>query len=156
MSCRTVLYHTILYRPVSYRILPYRIISYLIVSYRIISYRIVSYRILPYRIVSYCIVLYCIVSYRIVSYRIISIISCAFLAYKYIRELLKTKAMAPLESYERDTKHPTRARTCLEFSPNSDAYMECFVEHMTFLVWHPAGSCKMGSDQMAVVTPQLR
>jgi len=64
--------------------------------------------------------------------------------------------MAPLAPYEQDIKHPTRARACAGFSPQSDDYMECMLEHMTFIAWHPASTCKMGSDEMAVVTPQLR
>jgi len=64
--------------------------------------------------------------------------------------------MAPLAPHEQDIKHPTRARACAEFSPQSDDYIECIVELLTMVVWHPAGSCKMGSDEMAVVTPQLR
>jgi len=63
--------------------------------------------------------------------------------------------MAPLESYERDIKHPTRARTCAEFSTHSDDYMECMLEHLT-VVMHPAGTCRMGSDEMAVIDSQLR
>ena len=64
--------------------------------------------------------------------------------------------MEPLAPYERNVKHPTRNPACREFSPLSEEYIRCIVEYHTFLIWHPAGSCKMGTDEMAVVDPQLR
>jgi choline dehydrogenase len=38
----------------------------------------------------------------------------------------------------------------------SDADIEAFVRRTASTTWHPAGTCKMGKDEMAVVDPQLR
>jgi choline dehydrogenase len=38
----------------------------------------------------------------------------------------------------------------------SDAEIECFVRRTASTTWHPAGTCKMGVDEMAVVDPCLR
>jgi choline dehydrogenase len=40
----------------------------------------------------------------------------------------------------------------------SDKYWECYTRHMTYTVYHPVGSCKMGpdSDPEAVVDPRLK
>jgi choline dehydrogenase len=37
-----------------------------------------------------------------------------------------------------------------------DADLEAFIRHTASTTWHPAGTCKMGHDKMAVVDPQLR
>jgi choline dehydrogenase len=38
----------------------------------------------------------------------------------------------------------------------SDADLECFVRRTASTTWHPAGTCKMGNDEAAVVDSSLR
>lgn len=48
---------------------------------------------------------------------------------------------------------------CLQFEEfQSDEYWRCVVHHLAYTVYHPAGTCKMGSkdDTSAVVDPKLR
>lgn len=41
-------------------------------------------------------------------------------------------------------------------SARSDVELESFVRRTASTTWHPAGTCKMGNDDMAVVDPRLR
>ncbi|HEY9623947.1 MAG TPA: GMC family oxidoreductase N-terminal domain-containing protein [Crinalium sp.] len=47
-----------------------------------------------------------------------------------------------------------------EFAPGadvtSDAALQAYVRQVADTDWHPAGTCKMGTDSLAVVDPQLR
>ena len=43
-----------------------------------------------------------------------------------------------------------------EIFPGPDADIDSFIRGNTSTLWHPAGTCKMGRDAMAVVDPQLR
>ncbi|MCF0040600.1 GMC family oxidoreductase [Dyadobacter fanqingshengii] len=43
-----------------------------------------------------------------------------------------------------------------EMVPGADADIEAFVRSQATTIWHPAGTCKMGTDAMAVVDPELR
>ncbi|KAL0266694.1 UNVERIFIED_CONTAM: hypothetical protein PYX00_009167 [Menopon gallinae] len=47
---------------------------------------------------------------------------------------------------------------CKNHVYDSDKYWECYSRHMTFTLYHPAGTCKMGpdNDPTAVVDPRLR
>ncbi len=38
----------------------------------------------------------------------------------------------------------------------SDAPLEAYIRDTCSTVWHPVGTCKMGTDPMAVVDPELR
>ncbi|MBL1176782.1 GMC family oxidoreductase [Pantanalinema sp. GBBB05] len=38
----------------------------------------------------------------------------------------------------------------------SDEALEAYIRHTCSTVWHPVGTCKMGTDPMAVVDPELR
>ena len=51
-----------------------------------------------------------------------------------------------------------RLSFCRQHEFRSDAYWECFARHLATTVYHPSGTCKMGSvdDKTAVVDPQLR
>ena len=41
---------------------------------------------------------------------------------------------------------------------NTDAYWECVIRHMTWTVYHPTSTCRMGpeADKTSVVDAQLR
>lgn len=43
-----------------------------------------------------------------------------------------------------------------EMVPGEDADIEAFVRSQSTTIWHPAGTCKMGADAMAVVDAELR
>lgn len=43
-----------------------------------------------------------------------------------------------------------------EMVPGKNTDLESFVRGQSTTLWHPAGTCKMGRDAMAVVDPQLR
>ncbi|XP_069696376.1 glucose dehydrogenase [FAD, quinone]-like [Periplaneta americana] len=47
---------------------------------------------------------------------------------------------------------------CRDYEFNSDSYWECIIRQMTFTMFHPSGTCKMGpeSDEEAVVDTTLR
>jgi choline dehydrogenase len=44
----------------------------------------------------------------------------------------------------------------VEILPGPGADLEGFIRSQSSTLWHPAGTCKMGQDAMAVVDPQLR
>jgi choline dehydrogenase-like flavoprotein len=51
---------------------------------------------------------------------------------------------------------PFRGRGLYGIPPASDADLERMLRERSDTVYHPVGTCKMGSDEMAVVDPQLR
>ncbi len=63
-------------------------------------------------------------------------------AVRIIRELAKTSAM----SAEYET----------EIVPGPDADLDAYIRGGATTIWHPAGTCAIGSDENAVVDPQLR
>ncbi|MDQ4075798.1 MAG: GMC family oxidoreductase N-terminal domain-containing protein [Chloroflexota bacterium] len=63
-------------------------------------------------------------------------------ALKLIREIATTKAFSDL--YEG------------ELAPGTDGDDEAYIRTGTSTLWHPAGTCKMGNDDMAVVDSQLK
>ena len=73
---------------------------------------------------------------------------------RFAEKLLTTSAMQSLNV----TLHPTAFPPCAHQPANSDAYWLCYVDHLTFTLYHPVGTCKMGppTDPQAVVDPQLR
>lgn len=81
-----------------------------------------------------------------------------FAGLKHLRELTQTKAMKEAGAYFLDSKYPTRRRIAEDKDPDSDDFLNTLMEHMASVIWHPAGSCKMGAigDNSAVVDPQLR
>ena len=63
-------------------------------------------------------------------------------AVRIIRELAQTKAMS--EGY------------AAEIAPGPDADLGEYIRTQSTTIWHPVGTCKMGSDEQAVVDAQLR
>ena len=56
-------------------------------------------------------------------------------------------------------RYPTKSGIVpAEVDPASDEYIEEWIKRTVGLIWHPAGSCKMGQvgDPSTVVDPQLR
>lgn len=47
---------------------------------------------------------------------------------------------------------------CKGYAWGSDEYIVCLIQHYTFTIYHPVGTCKMGpkTDRKAVVDPRLR
>ena len=67
--------------------------------------------------------------------------------------------MKELGAYLIDQQYPSRASVVpAGTDPTSDEYIEEKIKRTATLIWHPAGSCKMGSagDPLTVVDPQLR
>jgi choline dehydrogenase len=63
-------------------------------------------------------------------------------AVKLVRELTATKAFAEVNGGE--------------VVPGEAADLEGFIRAQASTIWHPAGTCKIGRDALAVVDPQLR
>ncbi len=63
-------------------------------------------------------------------------------AVKLVRELTATKAFAQANGGE--------------IVPGEGADLEGFIRAQASTIWHPAGTCKIGRDALAVVDPQLR
>jgi choline dehydrogenase len=63
-------------------------------------------------------------------------------AVKLVRELAATKAFAEVNGGE--------------MVPGVAADLEGFIRAQASTIWHPAGTCKIGRDALAVVDPQLR
>ena len=62
------------------------------------------------------------------------------------REIVRSKAMEPFRGDE----------FCPGINAASDSELIEYVRANLETLYHPAGTCKMGSDNMAVVDPQLR
>jgi len=58
-------------------------------------------------------------------------------------------AAAPFDAYRGNEIHPGNAT-------RSDAEIEAFIRRKAETVYHPVGTCRMGSDASAVVDPELR
>jgi len=63
-------------------------------------------------------------------------------AVKLVRELTATKAFAEVNGGE--------------MVPGQATDLEGFIRAQASTIWHPAGTCKIGRDALAVVDPQLR
>jgi choline dehydrogenase-like flavoprotein len=67
--------------------------------------------------------------------------------------------MSKSETFQKNHLYPILDDfSCGKHEPFSDDYIECFLRHWSFTIYHPVGTCKMGpiSDPMAVVDAQLR
>lgn len=66
--------------------------------------------------------------------------------------------MRSVGAYFLDSRYPTRSRFGEEVLPDTDEYLQNWMENMSVVIWHPASSCKMGppNDPDSVVDPQLR
>lgn len=73
---------------------------------------------------------------------------------KTARKMTQTEAMKDLGVEVLNDLHPL----CSEHAFKSDGYWRCLIEHYTFVMYHPAATCRMGSlnDTSAVLDPQLR
>jgi choline dehydrogenase-like flavoprotein len=66
-----------------------------------------------------------------------------------VRQSREIAATSPLSSYALREVHPGPDRT-------SDEALRAAVRGHVNTIFHPVGTCKMGTDDMAVVDPQLR
>jgi len=75
-----------------------------------------------------------------------------------MRDLANTQVLKQYGAYFVDERHSTRERISPDVDPTSDEYLDEMINNFTGVLYHPAGSCKMGAlgDTTAVVDPQLR
>ncbi|CAG0898446.1 unnamed protein product [Cyprideis torosa] len=73
---------------------------------------------------------------------------------RFVQKIARQPSMQYYGSKEYDTAFPP----CAMYLKDSDPYWACVARHMSFTVYHPVGTCKMGPfwDQHAVVDPELR
>lgn len=66
--------------------------------------------------------------------------------------------MTSLGAHLIDERYPTRDRIAQDVDPSTPEYNEQYATNLAGVLYHPAGSCKMGAigDPSAVVDPQLR
>lgn len=73
---------------------------------------------------------------------------------KLVLNITQTPAMQAI-----DTKSfSSQLKDCSKYQLNSDEYLKCSIQTMSFTLYHPTGTAKMGSrdDPMAVVDSNLR
>lgn len=73
---------------------------------------------------------------------------------EFLVKLSETKALK-----KKDTMlEEVRLENCSSFKFKSNEYWECLVQHLSTNIFHPVGTCKMGSkdDPMAVVSNKLK
>jgi choline dehydrogenase len=73
-------------------------------------------------------------------------VRCALAGVRWNLRLLHAQAFADIRGNE----------VAPGIQARSDAELECFVRRTSSTTWHPAGTCKMGHDGMAVVDARLR
>lgn len=68
--------------------------------------------------------------------------------------IVQTKAMREIGAWLVDKP----VEPCRQYQFGTDKYWACIAMHYTTTIFHPVGTCKMGSkyDEMAVVNPRLR
>lgn len=73
---------------------------------------------------------------------------------RVVQRMLKTNAMKKLNAKILDTPLPG----CTQHKFDTDDYWKCCIRHISFSIYHLAGTCKMGprEDLTAVVDPRLR
>lgn len=74
---------------------------------------------------------------------------------KLIQNITKTPAMRAINTKQFNTQ----LGSCGQYgSIESEAYLRCLTQTITYTIYHPTSTAKMGSDDdpMAVVDPQLR
>lgn len=64
---------------------------------------------------------------------------------------------SPLSNFRLNFKEPP-VPGCETLPDQSDEYWQCYIRHLSITIYHPVGTCKMGSinDPLAVVDPHLR
>jgi choline dehydrogenase-like flavoprotein len=80
----------------------------------------------------------------------------AFLAQREDVATLARGARLMHRILEQPALAPFRKRGLYGIPPESDADLERMLRERSDTVYHPVGTCKMGTDEMAVVDPQLR
>ena len=75
-------------------------------------------------------------------------------ALKFAQQVVETPSMQKLSM----SLHSTPYSPCDDHQIHSDSYLECLIDHSSFTLYHPVGTCKMGreDDPEAVVDPQLK
>lgn len=74
-----------------------------------------------------------------------------------IRKINEVMSMPPLKKLG-SKRLTTPLSSCKHHEYDSNNYWDCYSRHMTFTLYHPAGTCKMGpeNDREAVVDERLR
>ena len=70
------------------------------------------------------------------------------------KKIIETPSMQKIGATVKDMRLPF----CSNHTFQSDEYWECMIRQVATTVYHPSGSCKMGSanDETAVVDPELK
>ena len=75
-------------------------------------------------------------------------------AIRFAEKIIQTHSMRKMNTSMPSIPFPP----CKAHPIGSDSHWQCFIDHLSFTVYHPVGTCKMGplSDPEAVVDSQLR
>ncbi len=85
----------------------------------------------------------------------ITIINCfSFPAFQYGRKLIQAKSVKDWDMVINNNLLPE----CAKFGNYTNAYVECYIRHITLSGYAPVGSARIGAqgDPLAVVDPLLR
>lgn len=69
-----------------------------------------------------------------------------------VKKLIKTKSMSELGAY----LNPKHMPGCEMHDFDSHAYWQCYTRMLSYTVYHPAGTCRMGPPEVAVVDHSFR
>ncbi|XP_034232426.1 glucose dehydrogenase [FAD, quinone]-like [Thrips palmi] len=69
-----------------------------------------------------------------------------------VKKLINTKSMSKLGAY----LNPNHMPGCEMHDFDSHAYWQCYTRMLSYTVYHPAGTCRMGSPEDAVVDHSFR